>query len=109
MNITNIGILTINLPRKGVNRAAYATEVRNGKLQFTKATDKAKKEEDKKTAKLLVPINNIAFAANGQAPGIFLKWISSIVSDVLSVKNPKEGIHYNVDDYRDLRSQLLTK
>jgi len=106
MDIYQIGSLEINLPRKGVNRAAYATEFKNDKLQFTKAADKAKIEEDKKSTKLLIPITNVAFATNGQTPSTFESWIKTIVWDRIGSSNKNS---YKVTPYQEMRSLFSRK
>ena len=106
MDIYTLGLLEIYLPKRGLNRDTLGTVTRRGKEEFTRKAIKAFNEEKKKQAKMIVPITNIGFSANGASPGQFMKWIKSLVAHELG--HSKIG-SYKVDDYNSLRNQLITK
>ena len=97
--IQEIGMLQISLQARGLNRDTLGVSYKTGKAEFTKKAIKAYNSEKRKKAILLVPITDLAFAANGKTEGMFNKWIKDMVHDY-------GGIDYKVDNYNSLRYQL---
>lgn len=105
MNIYEIGLLQIFLPKSGINRDALQTEYRKGKMEFTRKAVRAYNEEKQKRASILIPITNVAFQANGASESTFNAWIKTIVWD--QIRSTNSG-NYSVEEYQDLRNKLVT-
>jgi hypothetical protein len=105
MEIYNLGMLQIFVPKRGLNRDTMETEYKKGKLEFTNKAVKAYNEEKEKQATIMVPISNVAFEANGITKTTFDSWIKTVVWDMIGSTRAE---NYSTDSYNDLRNRLVT-
>jgi len=102
-----VGTIQVYEVASGIDVSCMAMRfVKKGKEWVQDYTNRAKRvnaQNKKKRVVRTLPIYDEAFYSNGKSPVSFDQWIKSIVSDIKGMRNPVNGIDFNVTSYVECR------